>query len=220
MLHQEKVRVNNAAFISKVRQISDGLAINPNWLMEVMNKETGGTFRPDISNGLCVKQKGNPDLCATGLIQFMPTTAKALGTSIPALRKMSNVKQLDYVWLFYRKYAGKLKSLVDLYLVTFYPYALGKSENYRFGTEVSEARAKQIVAQNPFDYNKDGYITLSDFRQYVYKGVDLQALNETDKGSTKPKINYQALGVVIASVALIALYNTTADQPIQLQWNG
>jgi hypothetical protein len=205
LIYEENIKSDRAAFVKKVRQIAAFLKINPNWLMAVMYKETGGTFSPSIVNRGCLNRTGDANQCATGLIQFMPFTAKALGTTVAQLRMMSAVAQLDFVFLFYKAHAGKLKSLVDLYLVTFYPYALGKSESYRFGSEVSEARAKLIVAQNPIDFNKDGYITLSDFRQYVYAGIDVSRLksdgDDGNNGSNKK------IYIGIALVGLIALYN-------------
>jgi len=56
--------------------------------MTVMFIESAATFRADITNSIG----------ATGLIQFMPDTAKRLGTSTEALRKMGAINQLDYVF--------------------------------------------------------------------------------------------------------------------------
>ena len=39
----------------------------------------------------------NPHSGATGLIQWMPATAKAYGTSVDALERMSALEQLDFV---------------------------------------------------------------------------------------------------------------------------
>jgi hypothetical protein len=205
LLFEEKIATNRPAFVAKVRQIAAALQINPNWLMAVMYKETGGTFSPSISNKSCLARKGDPNKCAAGLIQFMPTTAQGMGTSIAQLRAMSAVQQLDVVYAFYKRYAGRIKSYEELYLVTFYPIALGKGENFKFGTEISEARAKQIVAENPIDYNKDGYITLSDFRRYVYNGLDPTQVNATPKENTDTADN--GLSIAIGLLALLAIYN-------------
>ena len=80
LLFEEKVTRNRATFIAKVKSISAKLLIEPDWLMAVMYKESG------------INEKAvNPNGGATGLIQFMPTTAKSLGTTTAALRAMSNV---------------------------------------------------------------------------------------------------------------------------------
>jgi hypothetical protein len=57
--------------------------------MAAMAFETGGSFSPAVPN-----KAGSG---AVGLIQFMPSTAKGLGTSTEALKKMSAVQQLDFV---------------------------------------------------------------------------------------------------------------------------
>lgn len=56
------------AFKSKVVAMAKMLNTDPNWLMAVMAFESGESFRPDIRNAA-----GSG---ATGLIQFMPATAR------------------------------------------------------------------------------------------------------------------------------------------------
>lgn len=72
-------------FMQKVEDISNKLQINPDDLMAVMAFESW--FDPAAKN---------PSSSATGLIQFMGSTAQGLGTSIEELSKMSGVEQLDY----------------------------------------------------------------------------------------------------------------------------
>jgi hypothetical protein len=138
LIFENKIKSNKIRFIEDVVKYSYMLGINPNWLMFVMNFESGGTFNPAIQN---------PYTKGTGLIQFMPSTAKWLGTNIEALRTMSNVQQLFYVYKYFK--GRKYNSIFDLYLVTFYPYALGKPDTYVFGTERSLDFAKLIKKQNP-----------------------------------------------------------------------
>ena len=64
-------------FKQKLVQIAADLGTNPNFLMAVMSFESGETFSPSIKNAA-----GSG---AVGLIQFMPATAKQLGTSTQAL---------------------------------------------------------------------------------------------------------------------------------------
>ena len=155
MWYSEYVKNNKEAFLNKVVSISNQLGINPNWLMFVMYWETG--LNPAIRN----KYSG-----ATGLIQFMPATATALGTSVSALVNMSNVEQLDYVFKYYRPYAGHMNNLYDVYLVTFFPAALGKADNWVLQT--SSLSPRIIAEQNPaIDLNKDKQITVGEFKRYV-----------------------------------------------------
>src|SRR5262245_63745597 len=65
------------AFKRRVIEISAELGMDPNNLMAAMAFESGRTFRADIENPLSG---------AVGLIQFMPATAKGLGTSTSALK--------------------------------------------------------------------------------------------------------------------------------------
>jgi len=104
MLYEEKVKSNKDAFIAKVVNICGILGIEPEWLMQVFMKESGVDH-----------QAVNPVSGATGLIQFMPTTAINLGTTVAALKSMSNVQQLDWVYKYLAPFSGKMKSYIDLY---------------------------------------------------------------------------------------------------------
>lgn len=166
MLYIDKVKTNRAAFATKVQDISRKLGINPDWLMLVMHSESG-------LNHKIVNPKGG----ATGLIQFMPATARALGTTTDALRSMSNIEQLDYVYKYYKPYAGKLKSYYDCYLVTFFPAAVGKNDNYILQTKNLPAAliAKQNPAINKFP--KDNVITVGEFKKYVQSTLPKDVVN-------------------------------------------
>ncbi|MFM6223519.1 MAG: hypothetical protein ACKPDM_24765, partial [Dolichospermum sp.] len=75
-------------FLQDVSKIAQSVGANPEDLLKVMLYETGGTLSPSIRN---------PRTKATGLIQFMPATAKGLGTNIDALSQMTPQKQLFFV---------------------------------------------------------------------------------------------------------------------------
>ena len=161
LVYEDKITENKAAFIAKVRSISAALSIKPDWLMALMNHESGLNHRIP-----------NPRGGATGLIQFMPATARGLGTTTEALRSMSNVEQLDYVYKYFAPYRGRIRNYSDLYLITFYPYALGKPDSYVFGSERSLEHAKKITSYNKaMDLNKDGVITMVEFKQWIYQGI-------------------------------------------------
>lgn len=162
LIYEEKVPASyRAEFIAKVKEISKKLGINPNWLMQVMYWESAGTFSPSVKN---------PNGSATGLIQFIESTAEWLGTSTYALSQMTAVEQLDYVYEYYRRYKSNLKNYIDLYLTTFYPAAVGKPRNYILGN--TEARIAQIAAHNPaFDNNNDGKVTKGEIEDEMVKKV-------------------------------------------------
>lgn len=139
-------------FTSKVIGISNMLQIDPNSLMLTMYIETAGTYSPSIQNKLSK---------ATGLIQFMPSTAKSLGTTIDALAKMTAIEQLDYVYKYLLPYKGKMKEFTDTYLAVFFPAAIGKPDNWVLETKTLSAN--KIASWNPlYDLNKDGKIQKSE----------------------------------------------------------
>lgn len=148
---------NGPEFVPKVKEISKRLGIDPAWLMRAMHFESRG-FNP---------QAVNPKSKATGLIQFMPETAKSLGTTTEELYKMNGLQQLDYVEKYFQPYKGNMKSSTDLYLAIFYPFAIGKGDIFIIGSERSSAYVQLVAKQNSiFDLNKDKEITVGEIKQY------------------------------------------------------
>lgn len=159
MLYEEKIKENKADFIAGVRDISQKLGIVPEWLMQVFMNESSMNHRAV-----------NPITKATGLIQFMPATAANLGTSIEALKTMSNVQQLFYVQKYLQPYRGKINSYQDLYFAIFFPLAINKADNWILQT--SSLAASKIAQQNAtYDLNKDGILTVAEVRQAILKKV-------------------------------------------------
>jgi hypothetical protein len=135
----------SAEFAQKVKDIAGKLGMNADHIMAVIGFETMYTFSPSIRNSIG----------ATGLIQFLPSTAKSLGTTTEALAAMPAVKQLDYVAEYFRrmiKTYGPLTTLVNTYLAVFYPVAITKDDSFKFPAPVG-------AANKVFDINKDGTIT-------------------------------------------------------------
>lgn len=149
MIFENKV---TSSFASGVKEVAGRLRLNPDWLMAVMWNES--RLNPKARN---------PQGGAVGLIQWMPATAKGLGTSCEALLEMSGEEQLVYVERYFSPYAPRCRSFSDLYLVCFFPAALGKPDDYVLQT--ARLSAQLIARQNPvFDLNKDGQITVGEFR--------------------------------------------------------
>jgi hypothetical protein len=154
---QNALRIHGKPFLNKVKQISNALQIQYTWLLAVMWSES--QMNP---------QAINPAGGATGLIQFMPATAQGLGTSTNALYNMNALEQLDYVYQYFKSYTGRIKEPFDLYLVTFYPYAIGKPDTYVLGSEQGQGYASIVANVNQiFDVNKDLRIAKGEFRNYV-----------------------------------------------------
>lgn len=147
--------------LNRVIAICDALDMSrsdgPTDLMSCMAWESGETFSPSILNGA-----GSG---AVGLIQFMPSTAKGLGTTTAALAKLSVFDQLQYVYKYFRPYKGKLHNLSSLYMAILYPVACGKPDShvlFKNGTTVYRQNAG-------LDVNKDGDITVGEAAQKVYE---------------------------------------------------
>lgn len=127
----------------------DPVAIQP--FMGSMAWETGRTFAPDVRNRISG---------ATGLIQFMGPTAKGLGTTQEALAKMTVLQQLEYVYLHFKAYAGRLKNDGDIYMAILLPRAVGQSDDYVLWDDKKYATA---FSQNKgLDLNNDGLITRTE----------------------------------------------------------
>ncbi|MDK9783071.1 hypothetical protein KIT90_16930 [Vibrio sp. B172a] len=142
-------------FKQKVLLVCKELDIHPDFLMACMAFETGETFSPKIKNAA-----GSG---ATGLIQFMPATAKGLGTTTEKLAQMTAVKQLDYVKKYFWPYRKRINKLEDVYMAILYPAAIGKSTSHALFK-----RGTIAYKQNSgFDKDKDGNITLSEISSKV-----------------------------------------------------
>jgi hypothetical protein len=167
LVFQNEVPNNVDAFVARVREISNQLQINPNWLMGVMRFES--RLNPAAVNSVSG---------ATGLIQFMPSTARGLGTTTEALAAMSNVQQLDFVLRYYNPHRGRMRSYLDCYLVTFYPVAMGRPDTFVLGSERSPDRVAIIARQNAgMDTNHDGQITVAEVRQRIYARLNTEQTN-------------------------------------------
>ena len=122
-------------------------AQHPNWLMGCMGFESAGTFRSDVRN-----MAGSG---AAGLIQFMPATAIALGTTVENLVLLSPESQLYYVQRYFQPYAPRIASLEDMYMAILLPSAVGKSNDTVLFTNGMVAYRQNAA----LDANADGKIT-------------------------------------------------------------
>jgi len=175
MILLDSVQLNKgeklADFEQTMNSLCTKLEINPNWLMMVMwsesrlkaqavNKQAGDSTNPAV-------RAANR---AVGLIQFMPDTAKNLGTTTQKLYAMSAIDQLHFVYAYFKPWTGKIHSYFDLYLITFFPIAVGKPDEYIL--ETTKLAASKIAKQNPFfDMNKDGKLTVGEIKRKMYESI-------------------------------------------------
>lgn len=142
-------------FRDRVWWISDkfteaqGQFFDPDKLMACMAFESGESFSPSKKNAA-----GSG---ATGLIQFMPNTAKGLGTTTAALAKMTAEDQLNFVYKYFKdvmKARGPIVSLEDMYMAILLPSAVGKPDSHvLFSSGVAYRQNSGL------DLNKDGKVT-------------------------------------------------------------
>lgn len=130
--------------------VAKSLGIDADWLATVMSFESAGTFSPSKKNAA-----GSG---ATGVIQFLPSTAGRLGYTISQIASMSQETQIRGPVYQYLKGHGKLKSLDDVYLAVFYPAAIGQSNDW-----VVASRGSKVYEQNKgFDTSDSGVIRRGD----------------------------------------------------------
>jgi hypothetical protein len=151
--------IQDPDFKKKLEKIAAALGTTPNAMLAVMKQESG-------VNPAAVNDTSR----ATGLIQFMPATARMLGTTTDELGKMDGVQQLDYVYRYY-KYTGVGDgSAGDLYMATFMPKYVGYPDNHVLGQRGASGFSGKVYAQNAgLDRNRDGSITIGDVKSSVQR---------------------------------------------------
>ncbi len=149
-----------------------GAPFDPNNLMACMAWESGESFAPDKKN-----MAGSG---ATGLIQFMPTTAAQLGTTTSALAAMTAEDQLNFVYKYFKPFiqsARPVVSLEDTYMCILWPKGVGKPNSYVVFDKATMATAYRQNAG--LDINHDGQVTKFEcaalVRDKLTKGLKLAA---------------------------------------------
>lgn len=146
-------------FRQRVIEMAARLGTRPEYIMAVMSFESGGSFSP---------AKENPNTHATGLIQFMPDTARGMlasdGVNVTADRAreifaaMTPLEQLDYVERYFdqRKFNGRLSTLEGTYTAVLSGRARSGKEDVVFGP------GRNYRANSALDWNNDGQITAAE----------------------------------------------------------
>ena len=172
------------SFKESVSATAKRLGISVEDLYAVMAFETGGTFNP--------AEKNRAGSGATGLIQFMPETAKGLGTTTDELAKMSRTEQMKYVEKFLSDKGISGKGLSDVYMAVLFPAAVGKPDDFVLFGKGATVRgygegSKAYEQNQPLDLNNDGSVTKAEASAKVqqYKGVRPEpATVSSDPGQT------------------------------------
>lgn len=154
--------------LAEIENVANYFGFKPVWLANLINLESGGTFNPAIQNSIG----------ATGLIQFMPTTAPDFNTTVVLLRAMSFKNQMVYVKKYlYRGFINKkiitkdnvkvpdTFTFLDLCMTVFYPPAIGKPDY---------VMPASVVGSNPSVHTAQDYVDAvfkQKFMQDIYDVV-------------------------------------------------
>jgi hypothetical protein len=151
--------IQDPDFKKKLEKIAGLLGTTSHALLAVMKQESG--VNPAIQN----KSGG-----ATGLIQFMPDTARRLGTTTDELKNMDGVQQLDYVYKYYKMTGVGDGSVGDLYMATFMPKYIGYPDDHVLGAAGDHGFSGAVYRQNKgLDRDHDGKITVGDVKKSVQR---------------------------------------------------
>lgn len=162
-----KIEEPREDFEAKASRIATDLGTTPENLFKVMSFETGGE--------LDSKTKNKAGSGATGLIQFMPSTAKELTgadtkeAAIKIMESMTPTEQLDYVEKYLKPFKGRIKSLEDLYMAVLYPKAIGKDSDFALFKKGTTA----YWQNKGLDLNRDGVITKLEAASKVKGAVEI-----------------------------------------------
>ena len=174
------------------------------YLINLVGFETGRTYNPSITNSIG----------ATGLIQFMPSTAKGscLNTTTDALRKMTFQQQLVYVDKYL--YCNLKKHLIngkvpdtftqgDLFMTIFYPAAINKP-NFAFPDSVQRANAG--IAK-PQDYvEKALRVAIFPLSDFPYTIAEVKKKYGNIAKIATPRNIWIAIIAIIVIVLVILLF--------------
>ncbi len=180
---------NDLEFQQGVAQLAQKYNVSVQDLYAVMSFETGGTFDPSQKN---IGYDGTPETGsgATGLIQFMPSTAKGLGTSTEELSKMTRAEQLKYVDKYFSNKGIEGGNLDDLYMAILFPVAVGKPDNFvLFGKGAISGYRGIAYDQNiGLDLNNDGSVTKAEAAAKVRKHYSNMQFVTSDGNVTKASL--------------------------------
>ncbi len=149
------------AFFAMMHTVAATLGTDPEYLLAVMNSESG------------IKSTAhNPNGHASGLIQFMPATLVRLGWTQghEAFRHLTADEQMPFVQRYYVPYVPQgLNSTARLYQATFLPATLGRgSDPDTVLVDVNRNdNAFAYEPNNGLDRRKDGRILVGDLTAFV-----------------------------------------------------
>lgn len=148
------------AFLRGLVDLAERNGWDPSGIALVIAEESG--FNPAAKN---------PNGSASGLIQFIESTAKSLGTTTAAIRQMSAVEQLPLVEKFFQMSMGKkIPERIEDYILAPLgrPDMIGRPDE----TVIYTKGSPEYDANAGLDRDGDGTITVGDMRARMKGFVD------------------------------------------------
>jgi hypothetical protein len=146
-----KILRDQPSFWIELQAIAKRLKTEPAWLLNVMASES--SFNPAARNGL-------PGQTATGLLQFIEDTARGMGTTTEAIRRIGPVDQLRLVEKYLTPFRGRLNSLADVYLAVFRGFIVEGGDVTIIAPLDNSNKERRIYSLNRWlDFDGDNKIT-------------------------------------------------------------
>lgn len=125
---------------NKIVEVGNNLEppVDSAWIANVINFETAYTFDASTTNAIG----------ATGLIQFLDSTAKDLGTTTKDLGAMPAVDQMDFVQEYFQRKIeenGPIENANDAFMAVFYPPAMGAGPDFSIYDHAARTRGVQFA---------------------------------------------------------------------------
>ncbi len=174
----------SSRFRRELESVAARLDTDPNYLAATIETESGFDA-----------QAFNPVGGGGGLIGFMPSTARALGTTVQALLRLTDAEQLEWVERFYRPYRGRLTSPEAVKMATFLPAFMDRDPSFVVGRRndptilrPSNLSLGIIYEQNAaMDRDGDGELTIAEVTGFARRAYDRAKQRGTLEAAPDPK---------------------------------
>ena len=144
----DKAEIRSEGFKDKVKLVAANLGTTEVALVKTMYKESK------------INESARNPIGCVGLIQLCPDKSRGTTKTIRGkvynlteVQNMTGVEQLDVVQEYYLSLGANpskaVLSTIDIYMLTFYPYAATQPADYVLGSEKSDEFAATLAQQNP-----------------------------------------------------------------------
>ena len=181
---------SDKTFLTAIRQLAAKRGINEAQLLGLIASES--SFDPTAVN---------KDTGATGLIQFMPEVAEALGTSQEEILKMTRAEQVALMDQYFEMNnlpnnptAGQLKTNVLMPSYTNQDDSFELMTRHKQFTDGEAGNPNTFKVNQGLDYNKDGFVTVGEAGQSITNKMDEFGIGDLTNILSKKEKNKLDLG--------------------------